>query len=172
MRDRGGGRARLRRDREKSVGVQAWQPPPTDLQETTDTPYRISAVVCCTVQQARHRGQTAMVAVAASPVPSPRPVLSPLGTNTGFGANPPPLPFPTDAARLARAERYDLQRVAREVLGSDHRIRGCLRYRHFGATHVAVRNRRDTGQAYYSGLQVCAVSRRFRTATCVAPKCR
>jgi len=100
-------------------------------------------------------------------------VLSPpLGTNTGFGANPPPLPFPADGARLARAERYDLQRVAREVLGSDHRIRSCLRYRHFGATHVAVRNRRDTGQAYYSGLQVCAVSRRFRTATCVAPKCR
>ena len=86
-------------------------------------------------------------------------VLSPpLGTNTGFGANPPPLPFPADGARLARAERYDLQRVAREVLGSDHRIRSCLRYRHFGATHVAVRNRRDTGQAYYSGLQVCAVA--------------
>ncbi len=83
---------------------------------------------------------------------------APLGTNTGFGANPPPLAFPADAARLARAERYDLQRVAREVLGSDHRIRGCLRYRHFGATHVAVRNRRDTGQAYYSGLQVCGVA--------------
>ncbi len=81
-----------------------------------------------------------------------------LGTNTGFGANPPPLPFPGDAARLSRAERYDLQRVAREVLGSDHRIRGCLRYRRFGATHVAVRNRRDTGQAYYSGLQVCAIA--------------
>jgi hypothetical protein len=83
---------------------------------------------------------------------------APLGTNTGFGANPPPLPFPTDTARLARAERYELQGVAREVLGSDHRIRGCLRYRHFGAASVAVRNRRDTGQAYYSGLQVCGVA--------------
>lgn len=83
---------------------------------------------------------------------------APLGTNTGFGANPPPLPFPADIARVARAERYELQGVAREVLGSDHRIRGCLRYRHFGATHVAVRNRRDTGQAYYSGLQVCGVA--------------
>ncbi len=81
-----------------------------------------------------------------------------LGTNTGFGANPPPLPFPADTARLARAERYELQGVAREVLGSDHRIRGCLRYRHFGATTVAVRNRRDTGQAYYSGLQICGVA--------------
>jgi hypothetical protein len=48
--------------------------------------------------------------------------------------------------------------VARAVLGADHRIRGCLRYRHFGAATVTVRNRRDTGQAYYSGLQVCGVA--------------
>lgn len=81
-----------------------------------------------------------------------------LGTNTGFGANPAPLPFPTASARLARAERYELQGVARAVLGADHRIRGCLRYRHFGAATVTVRNRRDTGQAYYSGLQVCGVA--------------
>lgn len=81
-----------------------------------------------------------------------------LGTNTGFGANSAPLPFPADTARLARAERYELQGVARAVLGADHRIRGCLRYRHFGATTVVVRNRRDTGQAYYSGLQVCGVA--------------
>lgn len=81
-----------------------------------------------------------------------------LGTNTGFGANPAPLPFPTASARLARAERYELQGVAREVLGRDHRIRGCLRYRHFGAATVQIRNRRDTGQAYYSGLQVCGVA--------------
>jgi hypothetical protein len=59
---------------------------------------------------------------------------------------------------VARAERYELQGVARSVLGVDHRIRGCLRYRHFGAATVAVRNRRDTGQAYYSGLQVCGVA--------------
>jgi hypothetical protein len=51
-----------------------------------------------------------------------------------------------------------LQAVAREVLPGDHRIRGCHRYRHFGAAHVVVRNRRDTGQAYYSGLQVCGVA--------------
>jgi hypothetical protein len=81
-----------------------------------------------------------------------------LGTNTGFGANPGPLSFPTASARLARAERYELQGVARAALGADHRIRGCLRYRHFGAATVMVRNRRDTGQAYYSGLQVCGVA--------------
>ncbi len=83
---------------------------------------------------------------------------SPLGTNTSFGANCAPLPFPTDTVRLARAERYELQGVARAVLSAHHRIRGCLRYRHFGAATVAIRNRRDTGQAYYSGLQVCGVA--------------
>jgi hypothetical protein len=81
-----------------------------------------------------------------------------LGTSTSFGANVSPLRFPDERARAARAERYELQGVAREVLPGDHRIRGCHRHRHFGAATVAVRNRRDTGQAYYSGLQVCGVA--------------
>lgn len=81
-----------------------------------------------------------------------------LGTTTVLGANLPPLRFPDERARAARAERYELQAVAREVLPGGHRIRGCHRYRHFGAATVKVRNRRDTGQAYYSGLQVCGVA--------------
>jgi hypothetical protein len=99
----------------------------------------------------RHDHARIVAAPAHASVPA-------LGTNTSFGANRAPLPFPAVAARLARSERYELQGVARDVLGANHRIRGCLRYRHFGAAVVQIRNRRDTGQAYYSGLQVCGVA--------------
>jgi hypothetical protein len=51
-----------------------------------------------------------------------------------------------------------LQGVARELLGLRHRITGCLRYRRFGVERVQVLNRASTGQAYYSGLQVCGVA--------------
>jgi hypothetical protein len=95
---------------------------------------------------------------SAAPVGAELAARGRLGTTTVFGANSPPLRFPDERARVARAERYELQAVAREVLPGDHRIRGCHRYRHFGAASVAVRNRRDTGQAYYSGLQVCGVA--------------
>ncbi len=85
---------------------------------------------------------------------------APLGTITGF-----PAAFelssltgsqitPEESARIARAERFELQAVARSILPG-HRIRGCLLYRQHGAATVQVRRSRASGLAYYAGLQTC-----------------
>jgi hypothetical protein len=55
---------------------------------------------------------------------------------------------------LARAERFELQAVARSILPG-HRIKGCLLYRRHDAASVEVRRSEASGLAYYAGLQVC-----------------
>lgn len=83
-----------------------------------------------------------------------------LGTITGFAAAlepfalAPPQIVPEESARLARAERFELQSVARSILPG-HRIRGCLVYRRHDAAVVQVRRSSASGLAYYAGLQVC-----------------
>ncbi len=83
-----------------------------------------------------------------------------LGTITGFAAETtpfaltPPQIAPEQSARLARAERFELQSVARSTLPG-HRIRCCLLYRRPNTTLVEVRRSTGSGLAYYAGLQIC-----------------
>jgi hypothetical protein len=85
---------------------------------------------------------------------------APLGTITGFAAETAPFALtspqivPEEGARLARAERFELQAVARSILPG-HRIRGCLLYRRPDTYSVEVRRSGVSGLAYYANLQVC-----------------
>ncbi len=109
--------------------------------------------------KAAHRGGVSAASLGAgqhfSGVPSPS-----LGTITGFAAAFDPFTLalpqivPEESARLARAERFELQSVARSILPG-HRIRCCLLYRRHDAALVQVRRSSASGLAYYAGLQVC-----------------
>jgi hypothetical protein len=85
---------------------------------------------------------------------------APLGTITGFAAAFSSFPLalrqimPEESVRLARAERFELQSVARSTLPG-HRIRCCLLYRRPNTASVEVRRSSVSGLAYYAGLQVC-----------------
>jgi hypothetical protein len=61
-----------------------------------------------------------------------------------------------ESAKLARAERYELQAVLRALIGSENpRIRGCLRFPRAAARHVEIHRAHRSGLAHYSGLQTC-----------------
>ncbi len=64
---------------------------------------------------------------------------------------------PEEAVRLARAERFELQAVARSILPSRHRIRCCLLYRQHNTDFVEIRRSQASGLAYYAGLQTCGL---------------
>jgi hypothetical protein len=100
-------------------------------------------------------GRAGGVSGGAAPPPG-----TPLGNITGFAAKSDSFSLtgsqitPSESARLARAERFELQAVARAILPG-HRIKGCLLHRRHGASLVEVRRSRASGLAYYAGLQVC-----------------
>lgn len=58
-------------------------------------------------------------------------------------------------AQLARAERFALVAVAREVLGSDHRTGKCMQ-RRLPKQTVKVWKDLEHGKAFYSGVRTCA----------------
>ncbi len=84
----------------------------------------------------------------------------PLGTIAGFAAKTTPFALtlsqivPAETTRVARAERFELQSIARSIL-PDHRIRGCLLFRRPNTNSVEVRRSGASGLAYYGNLQVC-----------------
>lgn len=58
--------------------------------------------------------------------------------------------------RTARAERFQLQATARRLLPHDHRSSKCHRWR-APNMEIQVLRGRDTGRAFFQGLQVCAM---------------
>lgn len=70
----------------------------------------------------------------------------PLGSNTKFAT-------PPTRHQASRARKYGLQGVARELVGSWHRVSSCMRARVDGSKHVEVWHSHE--HAHYSNLQVC-----------------
>lgn len=68
-------------------------------------------------------------------------------------------------AQLARAERFALVAVAREVLGSEHRTSKCMQ-RRLPKQTVKVWKDLEHGKAFYSGVRTCA--RLWTCAHCAA----
>lgn len=68
-------------------------------------------------------------------------------------------------AQLARAERFALVAVAREVLGKDHRTGKCMQ-RRLPKQTVKVWKDKEHGKAFYSGVRTCA--RLWTCAHCAA----
>lgn len=91
---------------------------------------------------------------------------APLGTNAEKRATflSDFLAPPEEMAKLARAERYELQELVRSLFPDDLRIRGCLVFPYSNSQTVDIRRSHETRLAYYSGLQTCG-----RGAVC--PRC-